>query len=117
MEAVQITTVPPRLLIANDAVALVTRFVNLKPGQGPLMQGTVLDVEGAALESGGDPFSLLAQNVNTGAAGATTPVAATVYLHGAFIRQRVFFKDGKAIDAATEKKMRELGMIVLETAN
>lgn len=117
METGQITTVSPRLLIANDAVALVTRFVKIKGGQGPLMQGTLLDKEGQALESGGDVFSILAQNVNTGASGSSAPVAATIYLHGAFIRQRVFFKNGNAIDAETEKKMRELGMIVLETAN
>jgi len=115
METGQITSYPPRLLIANDAVGLVTRWVHVKPGQGPLMQGTVLNVEGEAIE-GGDPFSILGMNVNTGDTGATAEVSATIYLAGAFIRQRVFLKGGLAVPADMEKKMRDLGMF-LETAN
>ena len=88
------TVGPPLTIIGKDLDAGATFNADVTPGIGVLKAGTLMsfDVATQTLDravDGPTTFGILADELDTGAAGATTVYPAMIYREGVFLRQEI----------------------------
>lgn len=111
----------PDNLIAGNDVPLLVKSVTLKAGQGIVKRGTVLGVitdgglavpvDSSKTDGSQTAFAILADDVDTGEAGATQNIVAEAYVSGHFNRKALIFGGTDTADKH-ETRLRELGIFL-----
>ncbi|MDR2923436.1 MAG: hypothetical protein LBU85_08870 [Treponema sp.] len=104
----QIGTFTPDNLLAGD-FPRVTRQLAIPAGS--LKRGTVVTSAGAAMATGGDPYAVLAEDVNASGGAVKAPV----YLTGEFAGRHLILGGSGALSAGDIAKLRSLSIFVKDT--
>ena len=100
----EIGTNTPDNLLAGD-FPLVTDWLSIPVGI--LKRGTVLTSDGEAMEAGGEPFAVLAEDVDASGGAKQAPI----FLTGEFIKNCLLLSGGDAVsDAADIAALRALSI-------
>ena len=103
-----IGTYTPDNLLAGD-FPRITAWLTIP--SGVLKRGTVVESDGAVMETGGDPFGVLSEDVD--ASGG--PVEAVVYLSGEFARRHLILADNAAVSDTDFANLRKLSIFAKHT--
>ena len=97
----EIGTNTPDNLLAGD-FHLVTDWLSIPAGT--LKRGTVLTSDGEAMETGGEPFAVLAEDVDASGGAKQAPV----FLTGEFARRHLILDGGVELGADDVAALRRL---------
>lgn len=81
--------------------------LTIAASQGTLARGTIVDATGTKLVTGGTPYGILADDVDT-----TAATVAEVYLNGTFARETVEAATGFTLAAADIAALRDINIYV-----
>jgi len=99
----EIGSTTPDNLIAGD-FPRVTGWLDIPAGE--LKRGTVMTSDGEAMETGGDPYAVLAEDISA----ADGPVPGPVYLTGEFAKRFMILDGGAELADADVAKLRALSI-------